>query len=144
MIDSAPMRRITQFVALIVALLLAGPSALAEAPCLQWLHSDSDHAPVCCIRADGGTGHKFSADCHESMRSESVAAECNQSGCQMATVNVVAQAFTTAKSRTDANTSFVVIAQLPVLPASGLVARSFESASAPGPAKYLRFQVFRI
>jgi len=144
MIDSTRMKRITQFVALSVALLLAGPSVLAEAPCLQWLHSDRDHAPACCITAVSGPDHKVSADCHGSMRSESIASECNQSGCQMATVNVVAQAFTTAKSSTDANASFVVIAQLPVLPASGLVARSFESASAPGPAKYLRSQVFRI
>lgn len=143
MIDSA-MRRITQFVAMMVALLLAGPSVLAEAPCFERLHSDSDHAPACCITVHGGTGHELSADCHDSMRLESIASECSQSGCQMATVKVVAQAFTTTNSRTNGAAALITIAQLPVIPVSGLAARSFESASGPGLAKYLLFQVFRI
>lgn len=144
MIGSTRMRRITQFVALSVALLLAGPSVLAEAPCLQGLNSDMDYAPACCMTAASGPAHKVSADCHESMRSESIASECNQSGCEMATVKVVAPAITTAKSKINGATASVAIAQPPVLPASGLAAHSFEGASAPGPARYLRFQVFRI
>src|SRR6266568_6800308 len=107
MIGSVPMRRITQLVALIVALLLAGPSVLVEAPCLQWPHSKSDPVPGCCITATSGTGHMLSANCHGSMRSESITSECNQSGCQMATVKVVALAFTTARSRTNAAAALV-------------------------------------
>src|SRR5258708_21448070 len=102
MIDSAPMRRITQFVALMVALLLAGPSVLAESPCLQWLHSDRDHAPACCITAASGPAHKVSAECHESMRSESIASECNKIGCERATVKIAAPGLTTTKLNTNA------------------------------------------
>lgn len=142
--DSAPMRRITQFVALMVALLLAGPTVFAEAPCLLWLHADSDHAPACCITADGGTGHKVTADCYRFMRWESSALKCNQSGCQMATVTVVEQAVTTAKSRTNGAATLIAVAPLPIIPASCSAARSFENAAALGPARYLLFQAFRI
>jgi len=117
MIGSAPMKKITQVVAVMAALLLAGLSVLAEATCFQWLHLDSDHAPACCLTADGRMGHKLRTDCHESMRSESVASECNQSGCQMATVKIVAQV-STAKSKTDGAAS----SAQPVSPASGLMA----------------------
>ena len=144
MIDSAPMRRITQFVALMVVLLLAVPSVLAEAQCSRWLHSDSDPVPACCITAYGGAGHSLSADCHGSILSDSIASECNENACEMATLTVAAQTFTTVKPKTDGAASLVVVAHVSVRPPSGLSARSFESASAPGPAKNLLFQVFRI
>jgi hypothetical protein len=62
----------------------------------------------------------------------------------MAAVKDVAQAFTTAKSKTNGVATLIPIAQLPIISASGSAARSIESASAPGPAKYLLFQTFRI
>ena len=136
------MRKISQFVALMVALLLAGPSALANAPCLR--ASDGDHSPGCCATPNHGMGHGLAADCQEPMSSITIATECNQSGCQMATVKVVAQAFTTTESRIDWAASFAGSVQFPVLLTPGLLARSFESVSALGQAKYLLFQVFRI
>ena len=139
---SGPMRKITQFVALMVALLLAGPSVLADAPCSQY--SDRDHSPECRITTNHGTGHKLAADCNESMSSATIATECNQSGCRMTTVKVVAQVFTTTKSETDAAASLLGPVQLPVPLTPGLLARTFESVSAPVQPKYLLFQVFRI
>jgi len=138
------MRRITQLVALMVALLFAGQSALAEAPCSQWFHSGDGPIPACCAAAGDTAAPHLSTDCHGSMRFESMTSECNQSGCQMATLRVGAQAITTAKSRAGKATALVAIAQLPSTSASVLTPRFIEGASAPGPAKYLLFQVFRI
>jgi len=138
------MKRITQLVALVVALVFAGQSALAEAPCPQWLLSGDDHALGCCIAAPGAAGHQLAAGCHGSMQSEPIASECNQSGCHMATAQAVAQAVTAPKSRAGRAASFAAIAQLPVIRTSVHPTRFFESAPAPGPARYLLFQVFRI
>jgi hypothetical protein len=62
----------------------------------------------------------------------------------MATARAGAQAITPTKSRADKATGLVVIAQLPVTPASNLISRPVGSASSTGLAKYLLFQVFRI
>jgi hypothetical protein len=62
----------------------------------------------------------------------------------MASARAGTQAIATVKSRTGNATAFVAIAQLPITYASLLTTRSVESAPAPGPAKYLLFQVFRI
>jgi hypothetical protein len=138
------MRKITQLVALMVALLVAGQSALAESSCNQWLLSGGGRAPACCISTGDAAAPQVSADCHGSIHVESVMAECNHSGCQMATVRVGAQALATARFKADRVTTLAVIAQLPVTSASVLTTRSVRSASAPGPASYMLFQVFRI
>lgn len=138
------MRRITQLVALIVALLVAGQSALAESTCSQWLHSGCKQVPACCISASDSSGSQLSMDCHESIHSESIGAECNQSGCHMATVRVVAPAIVTVKSKDHETVALVVVTQFPVISALGQTTRLFENVSAPGPARYLLFQVFRI
>src|SRR5579863_3667524 len=135
------MRRITQLVALIVALFLAGQAVLAGAPCSL---SGVDHAPGCCIAATGTAGHHAAADCHGAMLSESAASACTQGGCQMATGRPAAQALTTVKSRAYKAAAFVVIAQLPVALAPVQPTPPFESSSAQRPARYLLFQVFRI
>jgi hypothetical protein len=79
-----PRKRVTQFVALMVAVLLAGQSALAEGPCLQGLHSGCRQVAACCISATYSSGSQYMTDCHGSMRSESTALERNQGGCNMA------------------------------------------------------------
>jgi hypothetical protein len=47
-------------------------------------------------------------------------------------------------SRADSATSVVAIVEFFVVPTSVQAMRSTESATFPGPAKYLLFQVFRI
>jgi len=138
------MSRTAQFVVLVVVLLLAGQPALAEAPCSLWIHSGGGHAPACCIPANDNAAAHLRANCHESMRLESIASACNQSDCRMAAVTVGTQAVTPTKSRADKATALVGMAQLPLTPASNVTTRPFENASSPGPAKYLLFQVFRI
>src|SRR5450631_2920774 len=138
------MRKITQLVALMVALLVAGQSALAEGSCTQWLLSGGGHAPACCISTGDAAAPHVSADCHGSMHVQTVTAECNHSGCQMAIVKVGVQALASARFKADRVTTLAVIAQLPVTSASVLTTRSVRSASAPGPARYVLFQVFRI
>ena len=138
------MRRITQFAALMVVLLLAGQSVLAEAPCSQWLHTGDGHAPACCASAHNAMGDQLTEDCHGSMRSEAFAPVCNQSGCQMAMVQAAAQAITAPKSRADSAASLVATTPLLIVPTSAQPMRSIESAALPGPVKYLLFQVFRI
>ncbi len=136
------MKKITQFVALMFVLLLAGPSVLADVPCVP--SSDGDHSPACCIPTNHGMRHQLAVNCHESMSAETIATECSQSGCQMATVKVVAQAFATSESRVDWAASSAGTIPIHVLLSPGLFARFFESVSPPGKAKYLLFQVFRI
>ena len=105
------MRRITQFVALTVALLLASQSAMAQASCSMWLQSGSDGAQGCCAHAANSSGAQVGTDCHGSMPAQSVTSVCSQSGCQMAAVRVAAQAITTAKSKGAQALALVVIAQ---------------------------------
>src|SRR6266568_7350739 len=124
------MKKITQFVALMFVLLLAGPSVLADVPCVP--SSEGDHAPACCVPTNHGMQHQLAADCHESMSTETTATECNQNGCQMTTVKVVAQAFATSEPSVDGAVSSAGTIQIPVLLASGLFARSFQSVSPPG------------
>jgi hypothetical protein len=138
------MRRITQFVALMVALLFAGQSALSEMPCSHRLHSGKDRAPGCCSIAAGAAGHQLTSDCHGSRLSEPGASECNQSGCSMTTVQMAAQAITPPKFRVDSATSLLAISPLATFLILAQPPRPFEGRSAHGPAKYLLFQVFRI
>jgi len=140
---TAPMRRIIQLVALMVAVLLAGQSAVAEAPCSRWLDSGDGQSAACCVPASDNATH-LSTNWRGSMRPEFIESGCNRSGCDMATAKAGAQAITPTKSRADKATGLVVISQLPVTPASNLITRPVESAPSPGPAKYLLFQVFRI
>jgi hypothetical protein len=136
------MKKVNQLVALMFVLLLAAPSVLADVPCVP--SSNGDHAPTCCILTDRGMRHQLAADCHESMSTETIATECNQSGCEMTAVKVVAQAFATSESRVDGAAFSASTIPIPALFSPGLFARSFESSSPPGKAKYLLFQVFRI
>lgn len=142
MICMVEMRRLTQLVALAVALVLAGQLTLAEAPCALWLHAGGDRTPGCCIMAGGPGGPRAHAGCHGSTRSDLPTSACNRSGCTMATPRAVN--LTTPKAKADRVADIVVISQIPVSSASVLTARYVESGSAPGPSKHLLFQVFRI
>ncbi len=137
------MRRITQLVALMVALLLAGQSAMAEVPCSTWLRT-GDHSALCCTSAPVASSHQTVGDCHGAATGVSITADCSQGGCQMATVRPATQVLITEKSKTDRAAALVVLVQFPTALAPSRPARSFESASAARPAKYLLFQVFRI
>ncbi len=138
------MRKIAQLVALMSALLFAGQSTLAETQCSQWLHSGDPQIPNCCITAPGTPGLQLAGACHGSMQPEPVASKCNQSGCNMETVRTAAQAITASKFGSDRAVSLAAMTQLPVIPASALPNWPFESASAPGPARYLLCRAFRI
>jgi hypothetical protein len=135
------MRRIAQLVALMVALLVAGQSAMAEAPC--GLLAGNDHAAQCCTAAPA-TSSPNAGDCHGAIPGMYLAAGCGQGGCQMASVRPTAQALTTVKSRADRAAALVVIAQLPAVVAPAKPAYRFECAFAQRRARYLLFQVFRI
>jgi len=137
------MKRTIQFVALMVGLLLVWQSAVAEMPCSNWLQSGG-HSPACCMATGDSAGSHVSAGCHESMRFESVTLGCNEGGCQMATVLAAAPAVTTEEFKADGSTALIALTQVPVDSRSALTAWQFESIDAPGPARYLLFQVFRI
>ncbi len=138
------MKRLTQLVALMVAVLFAGQSALAEGPCSQWLHSAGDHAPNCCIKPAQTAAHPLHAACHASVPLESMQSGCSRSGCQMATVQAVAQAIPTAKFRAGKASALVAVTQLSAVPPSALAMRPIESTPPIGPTRYMLFQVFRI
>ena len=138
------MKKITQLVALIVALLLAGQTALAEVPCNLWLSAVDGHAPECCIGTSHSTSPQFSSNCHQTMGSEPITTELNQSGCGMSSVNGAAQAVTPAKSRAERAAAIVAVGLLPIPSAIRPQALSLETSPARGPSKYLLFQVFRI
>ena len=138
------MRRVAQLVAFAVTLLLASQSAVADEPCSMWLHSGDRHLPSCCVPTGDDAATHLLTDCHRSMRSQSIASECIQSGCQMASARTAAQAIVAKSSGAGKATRLVFISLLPVAPDSNSITGPVESASSPGPAKYLLFQVFRI
>jgi hypothetical protein len=133
-----------QLVALMVALLFTGQSVLVETPCTQWLHAGNGHTLGCGLMAPSAAENQLTADCHAPRLSAPGALECNQSGCNMATVQVVAQASTAPKSKAGSIASFAAIREVYDVPASVQAMRSARIAPAPGPARYLLFQVFRI
>lgn len=138
------MKRTTQLVALVVALLFAAQSALAETSCAMWLASDQAHAPACCAMASNARTNQLAAHCHGPMPSETGTVQCNESGCGMATVQAVAQAVKATKIRANGPASQVVGAQLLAVPEFIQQAPSSLSPAASRPARYLLFQAFRI
>src|ERR1035437_2834766 len=92
------MRKISQFVALLVILLFAGQAAFADTPCSQWLHAGDGHGASCCVAAPSATGDRLTADCRASMPAGPAASEYNPCGCYAASVPVAAQAIMPAKS----------------------------------------------
>jgi len=144
MIRNVHMRRITQLVALMVALLLAGQTALADAPCAHWLSSSSNNASGCCAPAANTSGRQLAAECHSPMHATSFIAECNECACSSTTSQVAAQPVASPDSKAYRVVALIAIAQLPALAPIAMPAESIQSASAPGPAKHLLFHVFRI
>lgn len=115
MIRDGAMKRIAQFVALTAVLLLAGQSVLAESQCSPGLESSCAQVPGCCIPASDMTSSQAGMECHRPKYMESQAAKCNQSGCPMATVRVIAPAIIRAKYKADRSVALVVVAQLPII-----------------------------
>lgn|SRR6185437_9467394 len=142
MIHFARMRRITQFVALMMALLLASQSAFADSPCGHRLRSGSDHDSTCC--APNEIIGNQPSDCHSPMRSTSFASECRECNCSVATSQVATQPTASPESKAYRAATLVAIAQLPALAPITLPVELFGCASPSGPAKHLLGHVFRI
>jgi hypothetical protein len=137
------MRRITQLVSLMVALLLAGQTALADAPCAYWL-SSSSNTSGCCAPAAGTSGRQLAAECHSPMHAASFIAGCSKCACNSTTGQVAAPPLASPDSKAYRVVALSAIAQLPALAPIAMPAESFQSASAPGRARHLLFHVFRI
>jgi hypothetical protein len=144
MIRIAPMKRITQLVALVVALLVAGQLAMAEGPCSMRLQSGNDHDPTCCMKAAGAAQPKPSAGCHGAMQSHSTASQWNQGGCQAAPAQVFAATISKTSSTVSKPQASAFVAQVPAIPLAVFTAGSLQGMPAPGPARYLLLQVFKI
>src|ERR1700730_4517582 len=107
------MRRIAQFVALMVASLLAGQSATAEATCSSWLRSGGDQAAPCCASASATSSRQAEGDCHEAMLGLSITADCSQGGCQTATLRPAAPVFNPVRSKSAGAATQAVVAKIP-------------------------------
>ena len=138
------MRRITQLVAFVVILLLAGQSALANAPCAHRLRASSDHASGCCTPEEDASGHAATAECHSPVRFASFTAECNDCACSATTDQVAAQPVASPESKAYRAAALIAIVQLSALIPIAMPVESFQAASSPGPSKHLLFHVFRI
>jgi len=138
------MKRFTQLVALLVTVLFATQSALAQAPCFMDLQSASEPTSSCCLRNVVPAAHLFHSACHESMQSESTEAECQPTGCQMATVQTAVQAIPTIKFRAEKSSAIIAGPATPTISALSVAMWTVENYPSIGPAKYLLFQVFRI
>lgn len=147
------MKRITQIVALMVALLLAGQSALAKAPCMPWLAS-GDPAAACCISAAVSAEVQLSGACHGAMASDamtsmyrmpqSMVAGCSQSGCEMVRAWPAAQVLTAEKSRVDQVSTSIAGTELALLLMPVQHGLLLMSVSADRLPRYLLYQVFRV
>ena len=141
MIHPVYMNRITQLVALMVALLLASQSAFADSYCAHWLRLGDTHDSTCCAAAANGPQP---ADCHRPMRSSSFSVECTECTCSVATSQLAAQPAASPKFKAHLGAVLVPIAQLPALAPIALPAESVRSSFASGPAKHLLGHVFRV
>lgn len=83
-------------------------------------------------------------DCHGEMGIQAARAELNRSNCKMAPVEAVTQAVETAKTKAGNVAACVVTTLDPVFTSSGQIVERPASIAAPGRARYLLFQVFRI
>lgn len=134
------MRRITQLVALMVALLLAGQSALADSPC----SSGSNNTSRCCAPAVDTSGSQLATECHSPMHAASLIAQCNECACSSTSSQVATQSVAPPESKAYRVVALVAISQFLALAPVAMQADPFQSASAPGPARHLLFHVFRI
>jgi hypothetical protein len=141
--EIAPMKRLAQFVAVMVALLVAGQSALAETPCSELMRLGCGHASGCCMAANVSSGSQISTDCHGSLRHEPIIAGCGVSGCRMSTGRVVAAAIS-EKLKGPVPTSVLAVIEHPVAAAFGPTVEPGGSGPALRPARYLLYQTFRI
>jgi hypothetical protein len=105
----------------------------------------TDNASGCCApAADTNSVRTLAAECHSPMRASSFIAECNECVCSSTTSQIAAQPVSSPDSKAYRVVFLIAIAQLPSLALLEMRAESFQSASAPGPAKHLLFHVFRI
>jgi hypothetical protein len=137
------MRRITQVVALMVALLLVGQSALAEASCARWMHSDIDYASACCDMATMDS-HQLNATCQTPARSASLAAQCDECGCQLVSDGAMIQSKASPETKAQKAAALAAVILLPARSLAPLKVALFAAPPAPGPAKHLLHSVFRI
>jgi hypothetical protein len=138
------MKKLTQIVALMVVMLVAGQSALAEAPCSEWLRASCGHDAGCCKAAGDSSASQMSMDCHGSSRPQTMSAGCGVSGCRTAMGRVVAPAVITRAFKSHRAAAAAAMTELPIANPSRQTVAPVDRAAAPGPARYLLYQVFRI
>jgi hypothetical protein len=138
------MKRAFQIVALAVAVFLTVQPAFADPSCKQSLFSSDCAAEACCTHMTGAAMHEMSADCNAAMLSAAASSGCNHDGGCFASSRPISQITPPIKSRVSETVSFTPIPTFSMQLISETVARPFRNPEAPGPAKYILLQVFRI
>ncbi|HEY0309345.1 MAG TPA: hypothetical protein VGB94_14375 [Acidobacteriaceae bacterium] len=145
------MKRLLQFVALMLVLLVAAQPLLAGTACATQSCS-GEHAMVACCMHSGGMA--MSADGMQSMRAACtpagghravVTAGCSDPGCGMASADAAVVVADPSKSSIVSDvTPLAAVAEIAASVAPVLILRPSEDAAAPATARYILLQTFRI
>jgi len=136
------MKRVLQFVALFVVVLLAAQPALAGLPCVQGTSENGACAPGCAMATATAPMSQMASGC--GMTPQISNNGCEQTCCASAAIQGVGQPATGVKSN-----AFTTV-QLMVAPLQIASATSAFAAAPPivpvlsAPARYILLQVFRI
>jgi len=136
------MKRVLQFVALFVAVLLAAQPALAGLPCGPETSANGACAPDCAMAMTTAPMSQIAPDCGMSPQISSNG--CEQSCCAGNSLQSASQPATGAKSKADRVLHFVAVPDNDANATSAFAALSSADPVSSAPPRYILFQVFRI
>jgi hypothetical protein len=139
------MRRVLQIVALVVAVILTVQPVLASPSCMWQVHAGNGAANTCCcIHVANAAIREAGSGCDNAMLPSAASPGCNRSECGLVSSRPIPQMALPAKSNVNGIVLFIPIEQFSVVSISEPSEWPFRTPEAPGPARYLLFQVFRI
>jgi hypothetical protein len=136
------MKRVLQFVALFVAILLAAQPALAGLPCGPETSSNGACASGCAMAVTTAPMSQTASGC--GMTPQVSSNGCEQSCCASNSLQSVSQPATGAKSKADRVLHFVAAPDMDANATSAFTAQSSGEPVTSAPPRYILLQVFRI
>jgi hypothetical protein len=136
------MKRLLQFVALFVAILLAVQPALAALPCAEGTTANGACDPGCAMATTSAPMSQMASDC--GMAPQISSNGCEQSCCASSLVQSANQSATGEKSKAGSTQQFIAVPVLFASATSVFTAAPRVDPVSSAPARYILLQVFRI
>jgi hypothetical protein len=136
------MKRLLQFVALFVVVLLAVQPALAGLPCAQETTASGACDPDCAMATTSAPMSQMASDC--GMAPQVSSNGCEQSCCDSDLIQSVSQPATGAKLNAGSTVQFVAVQLVAANATSAFATPAPVDPVSSAPARYILLQVFRI